>query len=121
MTGLHDDLCWPFQATNSLQPFFYHSNWCDGALCCAAGISQTLSAAKGELYRVSNQDAQQNITWVNYTALEPDACPPILCKMRALTTAACQAYKVSAVLLLIQSSHYLELTVIMTPVGCCIL
>ena len=72
-----------------------------GDICCAAGISQTLSAAKGELYRESNQEAQQNITWVNYTALEPNACPPILCKVRALTTAACQAYKVSAVLLLI--------------------
>lgn len=106
MTELHDGPCGPFYATNSLRPFIYHSNQCNGALRCAAGISQTLSAAKGELYRESTQDAQQNITWVNYTALEPDACPPILCKMRALTTAACQAYKVSAVLLLIQDSHY---------------
>lgn len=60
----------------------------------SVGISQTLSAAKGELYRTSDQTPQQNLTWTDYAQMDPGACPPILCKVRKLTTAACQVYKV---------------------------
>ena len=66
----------------------------DGILCTHAGISQSLTAAKGELYRQSDQ-SQQNLPWTNYSQSEPHACPPILCKLRAMTTAACNSYHVS--------------------------
>lgn len=59
-----------------------------------AGISQSLSAAKGELYRQSDS-SQQNLPWANYSQILPGACPPILCKLREMTTAACNAYHVS--------------------------
>ena len=52
-----------------------------------------MSAAKGELYRQAD-GSQQKLPWVNYTQQDPNACPPVLCKIRSLTTAACQSYKV---------------------------
>ena len=52
-----------------------------------------MTAAKGELYRQSD-GSQQKLPWVNYTQQDPSPCPPILCKVRSLTTTACQSYKV---------------------------
>ena len=60
-----------------------------------AGISQSLTAAKGELYRQSDQ-SQQTLPWTNYSQIDPNSCPPILCKLHAMTTAACNAYKVNS-------------------------
>jgi hypothetical protein len=60
---------------------------------CAVGISETLTAAKGELSR-GDQNQTKSFPFHNVTADDPSACPALLCKMRPAADASCNVYQV---------------------------
>jgi hypothetical protein len=63
--------------------------------CCHPGISSSLQAVKGELYRSENPGNETvSFPFQNVTAADAATCPALLCKVRPAAQDSCNVYKV---------------------------